>query len=392
MLWHNFKYTLEKLFKNRALIFWTFAFPIILGTFFDMAFSDIEKNERLEVFDIAVVEKSGYEGSDYLKSAFEELSAEGENQLFNTHFTDEDEAKRMLENDEIVGVVTLQETPKVTIKSSGIDETILKKVTEEIVSTSDMINVFVTENSQNGQWTIDNYEEFIERVVAEARELIETSDPKIEDISSKNMSYTMIEFYTLIAMACLYGAVLSMTAIDDVLANMSSRGKRVAVSPTPKWALVLTSALASYVASLVGVALLFLYTIFVLKVDYGTNLPLIVVLSLVGSLAGLSIGVAAASILKADENLKTGVILAISLGGCFFSGMMGITMKYVVDTNLPILNKINPANMITDGFYSLYYYETLDRFYFDLVSLLLFSGILLFASICVLRRQKYDSI
>ncbi len=145
-------------------------------------------------------------------------------------------------------------------------------------------------------------------------------------------------------------------------------------------------------ASLVGVALLFLYTIFVLKVDYGTNLPLIVVLSLVGSLAGLSIGVAAASILKADENLKTGVILAISLGGCFFSGMMGITMKYVVDTNLPILNKINPANMITDGFYSLYYYETLDRFYFDLVSLLLFSGILLFASICVLRRQKYDSI
>ena len=25
--------------------------------------------------------------------------------------------------------------------------------------------------------------------------------------------------------------------------------------------------------------------------------------------------------------------------GCFLSGMMGITMKYVVDTNAPIINK-----------------------------------------------------
>ena len=37
-----------------------------------------------------------------------------------------------------------------------------------------------------------------------------------------------------------------------------------------------------------GLTLLFIYTIFVLKVDYGTNLPLIILLGIVGSLAGLS--------------------------------------------------------------------------------------------------------
>ena len=49
MFIHNFKYILKALFKNKMLIFWTFAFPIILGTFFNMAFSNIENSEKLDV-------------------------------------------------------------------------------------------------------------------------------------------------------------------------------------------------------------------------------------------------------------------------------------------------------------------------------------------------------
>ena len=78
--------------------------------------------------------------------------------------------------------------------------------------------------------------------------------------------------------------------------------------------------------------------------------------------------------------------------GCFLSGMMGITMKYIIDKNIPIINKLNPANMITDGLYSLYYYETLDRYIFNVVSLLIFAFTLIVVSYISLRRQKYDSI
>ena len=38
--------------------------------------------------------------------------------------------------------------------------------------------------------------------------------------------------------------------------------------------------------------------------------------------------------------------------GSFLAGMMGGSMKYVIDKNVPIINKINPAAMITDGFYA----------------------------------------
>ena len=214
----------------------------------------------------------------------------------------------------------------------------------------------------------------------------------IKDITSDNMSYTMIEYYTLIAMAALYGGILGMVSLNKCLANMGSIGKRVSISPTKKGTIILSSAMSSYIAQIIGIALLFLYTIFILKVDYGTNLALVILLALVGSLTGLSMGIAVSSILKTNENTKLGIIIAITMAGCFLSGMMGISMKYVIDKNVPIINMLNPAALITDGFYSLYRYDTLNRYWINIISLLIITSILILISIKALRRNKYDSI
>ena len=89
----------------------------------------------------------------------------------------------------------------------------------------------------------------------------------------------MIEFYSLIAMTCLYGGMLGIVAINQNLANMSNKGKRIEVAPTKKVVVVLSSLLASYVAQAVGLVILFAYTTLVLKINYGNNLGLIVLLS-----------------------------------------------------------------------------------------------------------------
>jgi len=109
-------------------------------------------------------------------------------------------------------------------------------------------------------------------------------------------------------------------------------------------------------------------------------------------LAGLSLGLIVGTVFKSNENMKTGIVIAVTMFGCFLSGMMGVTMKYVVDKNVPILNKINPASMITDGFYALYHYTTLSRYWFNIASLLIFAFVMMAISYLVLRRQKYDSI
>ena len=393
MFIHNFKYSLKTLFRNKALIFWTFAFPIILGTFFNMAFSNIESSEKLDIINIAIIKNDDFNNNEIFKTAFEELSDKNnDDRLFETRYTTEEDAKKLLKDEEIVGYMKLvNDEPKLTFTTSGINETIFKYVSEEIAQTSNIIKNLSEEEIKKemiaGNYNID-YESIYNNVI----ELTEEDNVRLNNVSNSNLSYTMIEFYTLIAMACLYGGILGAVAINQNLANMTNQGKRVSVSPTSKGKIILSSVLASYITQLVGVALLFLYTIFVLKVDYGNKLGLDIALAMAGSLAGLSLGVAVATTIKSNDNVKTGIIIAITMLGCFLSGMMGITMKYIIDKNIPIINKLNPASMITDGFYSLYYYDTLDRYIFDIGSLLIFAFVLIAISYISLRRQKYDSI
>lgn len=400
MFTHNFKYSIKILFKNKSLIFWTFAFPIILATFFNMAFSDIEKNEKLDIIDIAIIDNESFRENKIFKETFQELgNNKSKEQLFKIEYTNEEEARKLLESDKISGYLLLEEKPKVIVSTNGINQTILKYVVEEIETNSEMfqsvserrINEKIQEEILKGEMNLD-YNALSQEIIQETMKMLQNQKIQIKDISNPNLSYTMIEFYTLIAMTCLYGGILGMTSINKCLANMSHNGKRISISPVSKTKLILSSVLASYLVQLIGIVLLFLYTIFIIKVDYGNRLPQIILLTLLGSLAGLSLGIVTSTVVKKNENMKTGIILSITMLGCFLSGMMGITMKYIIDKNIPIINKINPANMITDGFYSLYYYGVQNRFYQNIISLILFSIILIGISIISLRRQKYDSI
>ena len=393
MFFHNFKYSLKVLFKNKALLFWTFIFPIVLGTFYNMAFSNIEKSEKMSVIDIAIVESDDFYDNQIYKEAFTYLSDKNsEDQLFNITYTDLDSSKKLLEDDKITGYLIFNNDDiKLTVNSNGDYETILKIAIDEITSEKKIYESLVTKEIEsqikNGNYNI-NHEQMLKNIT----EKINNSEVNIKNITNSKISYTMIEYYNLIATASLYGAMISMFIVNKKLANMDNVGKRTSISSIKKGSMILSSLLASYIVQLIGLLLLFLYTIFVIKVDYGNNLLLVMLLAAVGSLAGLSLGVAVATLIKTHEGAKTGILIAITMTWCFLAGMTGITMKYVIDKNIPILNIINPANMITDGFYALYYYNTLNRFYFDVISLLIFSVIMILISLKGLRREKYDSI
>lgn len=391
MFYHNLKYSLKTLFRDKGLIFWTFAFPILLGLFFNLAFSDIEKSETLDIIDIAIIDNYEYQNNTIIKEAFKELgSSTSNNQLFNIKYVDVDEANKLLDDNKIEGYILLENNDKkIMVKENGVNATVIKSVVDELSTNEKIINELVKDELSTN--TNKDINKIYENVYKKAQNLM-TKDNNITDISSKNLSYTVIEFYTLIAMSCLYGGTIGLVAISNNLANMSDKAKRKSISPTSKSSMLLSSLLASYIVQIIGVTLLLLFLYLILKIDFGTNPLFVIILTLSGSLAGLTTGVFIGTVLKCNESVKTGIIIAITMFFCCLAGMMGITLKYVIDTNIPILNIINPANMITDGFYSLYYYETLNRFWFNIASLLIYSLILVLISYKTLRRQKYDSI
>lgn len=393
MFLHNLKYTIKTLFKNKILIFWTFAFPIILGIFFNMAFSNIEKDEKLKVFDIAVVNDSQFENQKIYQEALKELSADdSENKLFNIKYVKKEKADSLLDDSDIEGYIIFKnEEPQVVVKKNGTYQTLIRFVVTEIGQNKAIIENLTKKTVENeiakGSTSFDP-----EKIAKDILEKINNGQVNMKNISASNLSYMQIEFYTLIAMTCMYCGMLGLTAINNCLANMSSKGKRISVSPNKKSIIVLSSAIGSYLVSMVGIAILILFLRFVLKVDFGDNTPLVILLSAVGDLAGISMGVLIASVFRVSEGAKTGITIAITMFLSVLSGMMGVTLKYVIDKNVPVINLINPNNLITDGFYSLYYYDTLDRYLRDVTYLLVFVVICLTISFISLRREKYDSI
>jgi ABC-2 type transport system permease protein len=95
--------------------------------------------------------------------------------------------------------------------------------------------------------------------------------------------------------------------------------------------------------------------------------------------------------LKTRESAKNIIVVIVTMVGSLFAGMFG-GMKIFFDELLPFVNKISPVGLITDGFYSLLYYDDMGRYVINILSLLAVAAVFFVLSVRSLRRQRYDSI
>jgi ABC-2 type transport system permease protein len=137
---------------------------------------------------------------------------------------------------------------------------------------------------------------------------------------------------------------------------------------------------------------LVLYMIFVLRTDFGTQLWLVLLTCLAGSVLGVSFGAAVGVSNKLKEQAKVAILISVSMVCAFLSGLMVGGMNYIVHERAPIVSWLNPAARITDAFYSLYYYDTYDRYLLNLGIVAGMTVCLLAVTAVFVRRQRYDSI
>lgn len=385
MFFHNYKYALKTLLKNKALVFWTLAFPFILAIFFNLAFARLHDYDQFEPFDIAIVRDDAYNNEQTFAAAFKTLTS-GDERMFKAKYVNFDEADKMLDEEKVEGIVYVKDgQAHVKIKGNGTNQTVLKMTTEQVAQMSGMIDDIADAEQQRAGGTLNPIE-----VKMKAAEIVQNAQPKISD-DSHVMNVVSIEFFTLIAMACMQGAMLSSEMLNRCLPNLSHRGKRVAIAPTKKSVVVLSNLLAGYTMLLGSVVLLILFMRFVLGVDFGDNMGLIMLLAGIGSLTATMFGMLLAVMFKMSDNAKQVVVLIITMVGCLFAGMFG-GMKIFFDEACPWMNKINPVGLITDGFYSLLYYDDMTRFIVNALSLVALAAIFFVLSVRNLRRARYDSV
>ena len=382
MFFHNLKYSLKSLIKNKGLLFWTFLFPLLMATLFNMAFGNWVESEKFESIDIAIIKNSYYEDNEVAKRVFESISS-GEDRVFNITYVSDDVALKLLNDDKITGYIKYYDGGSdITVKSNGVSATIIKSVVDEIDTYNVMFNDLI-EKELTSSFDID-------KAVTEAINRIENIQVKTKDVSVKKLDIAVIEYYSLLSMTCLYGGFIALTCISNSLASISSRGKRVEVAPTKKSVIILSSLLSSFIVQMIGVLLLLAY-LKLIGVNLYANVLGLMVVTVLGVLAGIALGLLISVVNNKNEGVKFGIVIAVSMACSVLAGLTGVSLKYVVDSNFPIINKINPAAMITDGLYALYY-EDISRFNYNMISLIIFVVVLVFISVVSLRRKKYDSI
>lgn len=382
MAFHNVKYNLKALFKNKGLIFWSFAFPIIMATLFNMAFGNWEESEKFTSINIGIVTNEYFDNNIIAKNVFNSLS-DGDNKIFNITYASKDEVTNLLIDKKIEGIIEYTDShPNIIINSNSVSSTIIKSVVDEIETN----NTIFSDLIKSGQYASNDMEEQVNKII----ERINSTTINTKDISVKKLDIAVIEYYSLLAMTCLYGGFIAMSAISNSLSSASNRGKRVAISPIKKSTAILSSLCASFIVQLIGALLLLIY-INIIGVNLHTNLISLFIITILGVLSGISIGLIVSVMINKSEDTKLGIIIAISMALSVLSGMTGVSLKYVIDSKIPFINKINPAAMITDGLYAVYY-ENSTRFLNNIISLIIFISLLIVISILYMRRKKYDNI
>ena len=378
----NFKYALLRLMRNKANLFWILVFPIVLGCFFKIAFSNITASESFHTIPVAVVEGDNADATAF-HTMIEQLSGDSEDAMLSATFCDDKKARTLLEKGKVDGIFYTTDTVELAVNSdlsdASINQSILQSLLTQYYLNRDLIVQILTTNPGNIESLVDSIGQSV--------------DTRKEVSLTRNNTDTYDQyFYNLIAMACLYTAMGGINLAINNSANLSSLAARKTIAPAKRAALIGTELLAIILFESLLNMVSFLFIVTVLGIHMTTHLGLALLTILISTTFSITFGMFLGCVGPKSEGGKTGLMFAVVMPLCFLSGLMMGTMRMVVEKYAPFVNRINPAALISDSFYALNNYDTLIRYTGNILSLLLMTALFLIISILVTRRNTYASL
>lgn len=388
LFFHNSKYTMLSMFRLKVTLFWTLAFPLLLATFMYMAFGNLfEKDEMFKTINVAVVES---ENDDTLMSVLESLdvnhtdsasksddSSNSLSDLINMKLMDSSAAKKALNDKKVTGIIYTEDASLV-VDENSYNATILESILTQYKQQKDVFTNIAKTNPAA-----------LDTAIAGLSDT--TSEYKEISLSSGNQDEYTNYFYAVFAMSCLFASFSAVTATNRLLANTSPLGIRKSLAALSKNILIFSEYISLLIIHFV-VELIALVYMTLLGVDFGNKYPAIILTLFFGCMIGLSIGVIIGAIPKLTEGSKIGISVGIGMVLSVLADLCANGIKDMIEHKLPIANRLNPACLISDCFYSLNVYDSYDRFFRNISIMAVESVILLIIAFALLRRKKYASI
>lgn len=378
----SFTYTFKRLLRQKTQLFWNLLFPILLGTMFNVAFSGLASDEAFDPIPVAVVLESQNEESSF-RTTIDTLSEADDDQFLEASYTTEEEALSLLEQKEIIGI--LYEGSPIHLSISAEMPTM--KLEQSI------LNAFVEQYNMNYRAIESIAKNHPEKLQDAIKQLSSDINYNTEtSYSTGTMDEKLTYFFNLIAMTCLFSYAGGLTVAIDNQANLSALAARKSISPVHKFISLFGELCATFTYHYLCILISLFYLIFVLKIDFGSEGGYITLAALAGCIVGVGLGFFVGCIGKMKEGTKYGILMAVSMICCFLSGLMVGNMRVLVSQTCPWLNHINPAAVISDSFYSLTVYQSHQRYFINIGTLLLLSALFYIGGVFMIRREKYAAL
>ncbi len=377
MFLHSLKYEVKVGLRNKELIMWLMIFPVVLGTFFKIAFGNIYNSEKISTIPVAIVENVENEVFDEVMTAI----SESDEPLFKPCYTDADSAEKLLEKGDASGIIYVDENglSMGVSEAEGIEQSIIESFIRQYTARETVIKSAAEKNPMGIAATV------------EAMNVGEDMNRNIP-LTDGNTDMYIQYFYNLIAMVGMFGSITGLHIAMENQANLSPSGARNNVSPVNKLTKIIADLLGSFIGQAVCVIISTTYIAFVLGVDFGSRLPLVYLSGILGGCTGVSMGFFVGSIGSMSIGAKTGLSMSFSMICCALSGLMVGDIKALISEYAPIINKINPAAVISDSFYCLNLYRDYDRYIEKIVTLIVIIVVFTIGGFVMTRRKKYASL
>ncbi len=378
---HLLRYRFLQTIRNFPIMFWALIFPIILGTFFYLSFGraglESTGESSWDEIKVAVVREGN---SSENARAFEKFLEEMDGDMLDIQdISQEAEALGALNEETISGIFYVRDTPSLTVAKNGLNESILTSVLNSYNQNADMFRKIAMTHPENLPAAIEALEDYRET----------TSEVSLNggDLNP-NVQY----FFALIAYACLSGAFLGVQSSEDGQANISALGARRSITPTHKLTLIMIDMAVLFIVHFFNILILCLYISKVLKISLGNDTGALLLVDFMGSMIGVCLGVAIGCLARISFTMKTAVCILFTLFPGFLAGLMFGNMKNIIELHCPVINRLNPAAVLSDAFYCMGIYNDMERFTRCLLILAVMSVLLLTIAFLGIRRERYDSI
>lgn len=409
---NTFKYVALSLVREKGILVWSLAFPIILSTCFMIMFAGLDAGDAVDPVPVIVVEDDNYEAADAFKTFIEEVSEDGASDpedgadagnvdsaiLDIAYAGTPDEAEGLLwestdTETPYIGYVAVNEdgAPELfarSISSTTGTEEVNREILLMLLDTYESKAGIFANLAENDPYALAN-PQVIESIfdTPQATERISvTHNPPRESVRY---------YFALLGMAALFGAQSGLIAVMRLMPNLGPLGARRELGGTPHAASLAGTILASWTVSTACLLVAYLYIRFVAGVDFAGRDAQCVLAIIASSLMATSLGAFLGSIPKISTASKIGFLTVVVCLASFFAGLYGqptMELADMVAKNFPVSQYVNPAVQISQTFYSIMYYDDAGIILSHIGILLAFTAVFFVISVNFLRKQRYASL